>query len=255
MTCATNFNPMCNSTKHAPALLAQVAVHGERVPRVLHRDADESGGLGLHEHARSPDRASAVQVIAVHRDSRVSSREVLEEARVVQCSARAEPLLLLILAGCGEAPAVNEAGSPIEAGSGDPDSAVVVDAGSDAPSDAREEKGEVPFPALDEDFPDPFVLRAGGTYHAYATNAGSLHVQHASSTDLVHWSKRDDALPKLGSWPRPASSPGRQACSRSRTEKYVLFYADRKSGTGEQCIGRATSSKPEGPSSMPSARR
>ena len=40
------------------------------------------------------------------------------------------------------------------------------------------------------DFPDPFVLRVGGLYVAYATNSVEGNIQIIESTDLVHWSQR-----------------------------------------------------------------
>ncbi|WP_225859127.1 family 43 glycosylhydrolase [Streptomyces albicerus] len=57
---------------------------------------------------------------------------------------------------------------------------------------------------LDRDFPDPDVVKAGDTYHAFATNADGKNIQHATSTDLVRWSVADaDALPAVGSWAIP----------------------------------------------------
>ena len=73
-------------------------------------------------------------------------------------------------------------------------------------------------PVYDRDFPDPFVLKVGGTYYAYATNGNGSNVQTATSKDLVHWTPGSDALPKLGT----ASS-------------------------GTQCIGRAIATAPQGP--------
>ena len=55
-------------------------------------------------------------------------------------------------------------------------------------------------PVFNRDFPDPFVLKVGDTYYAYATNGGGSNVQTATSKDLVHWTAGPDALPKLGSW-------------------------------------------------------
>ncbi|HEX2864016.1 MAG TPA: family 43 glycosylhydrolase, partial [Deinococcales bacterium] len=55
-------------------------------------------------------------------------------------------------------------------------------------------------PVINSDFPDPFILRSGKTFFAFATNAGGLNVQVASSPDLVNWISGPDALPNLGSW-------------------------------------------------------
>ena len=52
---------------------------------------------------------------------------------------------------------------------------------------------------LDENFPDPFVARFDGLFHAYATGAqverSQANVQHISSRDLVDWSGPAEALP------------------------------------------------------------
>ena len=71
-------------------------------------------------------------------------------------------------------------------------------------------------PVYNRDFPDPFVLKVGHTYFAYATNGNGSNVQTATSTDLVHWTPGRDALPKLGSWDFPATR-GRPRSLRTRT--------------------------------------
>lgn len=55
-------------------------------------------------------------------------------------------------------------------------------------------------PVYSRDFPDPFVLKAGSTYSAYATNLSGANVQTATSRDLVHWTRGRDALPRVGTW-------------------------------------------------------
>ncbi|MRT44752.1 glycosyl hydrolase, partial [Xylella fastidiosa subsp. multiplex] len=48
---------------------------------------------------------------------------------------------------------------------------------------------------MDRDFADPDVVQVSGTYHAYSTNADGKYIQHATSTDLLHWSMASaDAL-------------------------------------------------------------
>ena len=44
------------------------------------------------------------------------------------------------------------------------------------------------------DFPDPFVLRVGDVYFAYATNSVGGNIQIIESTDLLHWSALGNAL-------------------------------------------------------------
>jgi arabinan endo-1,5-alpha-L-arabinosidase len=62
-------------------------------------------------------------------------------------------------------------------------------------------------PVLDEDFPDPAVIRADdGFYYAYATQTlreGQwINIQLARSNDLVHWVQLGDALPEKPDWAR-----------------------------------------------------
>jgi hypothetical protein len=95
------------------------------------------------------------------------------------------------------------------------------------------------------DFPDPFVLRAGSTYFAYATNASGSNVPVIRSTDLRTWSRLHDALPQLPAW----SQPGRVWAPSvlPRPGGYVLYYATRNRATNQQCISRAWSKTPDGP--------
>jgi beta-xylosidase len=95
------------------------------------------------------------------------------------------------------------------------------------------------------DFPDPFVLRAGGTYFAFGSNAGATNVQVMSSTDLVNWQIRPDALPNLPRWAarRFTWSPAVLA----RGDRYVLYYTVRDAAAGRQAISVAYSSSPGGP--------
>src|SRR5213075_1122009 len=61
-------------------------------------------------------------------------------------------------------------------------------------------------PVLNRDFPDPFVLKVGDTYYAYATNGNGKQVQTLTSKDLVHWSPGPDALPQVGPWSFPGNT-------------------------------------------------
>jgi len=55
-------------------------------------------------------------------------------------------------------------------------------------------------PVLDQDFPDPDVLKVGDVYYAYATNGNEVNIQIARSTNLVHWEVLGEALPELPTW-------------------------------------------------------
>jgi beta-xylosidase len=100
-------------------------------------------------------------------------------------------------------------------------------------------------PVDPRDFPDPFVLPAGDTYYAFATNAGPTNVQVMSSSDLVHWQTQPDGLPNLPRWAArgftwaPAVLP--------RGDGYVLYYTVREPSAGRQAISVGYSSSPAGP--------
>lgn len=98
-------------------------------------------------------------------------------------------------------------------------------------------------PVHPADFPDPFVLRAGGTYYAYGTNRAGKEVQTLTSTDLVEWVAGGDALPELGRWAYPGRTWAPEVLARD-DGSYVLYYT---ANGGRQCVGRAVARSPEGP--------
>ena len=98
-------------------------------------------------------------------------------------------------------------------------------------------------PVLNRDFPDPFVLKVGATYYAYATNGDGKQVQTATSKDLVHWTLGPDALPKVGPWGFPGSTWAPEVQARA-DGAYVLYYT---ASSGTQCIGAAVAKTPRGP--------
>jgi hypothetical protein len=97
------------------------------------------------------------------------------------------------------------------------------------------------------DFPDPFVLRVGGTYFAYATNSTEGNIQIIESTDLGHWSAVGNALPTLPSWAAPGGTWAPSVLQVGDT--FVLYYAAVVAGSpdGEECISDATATQPQGP--------
>lgn len=99
-------------------------------------------------------------------------------------------------------------------------------------------------PRTAEDFPDPFVLKAGGSWYAFATN-GLGNVPVRVSSDLLRWPAKGDALPVLGPWADPGETWAPAVVQRGGL--YVLFYTAKERWTHLQCIGRAVSALPEGP--------
>ena len=65
----------------------------------------------------------------------------------------------------------------------------------------------VPEPVLDENFPDPDVMKVGDTWYAYATQQGEPEFEPASWPRRRTWSRGScsttDPLPKLPAWATP----------------------------------------------------
>lgn len=111
-------------------------------------------------------------------------------------------------------------------------------------------------PVLDDNFPDPGVLRAAdGFYYVYATQGQHegrmLNIQVARSRDLVRWQRLGDALPVKPGWasrtqdfwaPHVVEHEGR----------FYLYYSARPDAALEDparglCLAVATADRPEGP--------
>jgi beta-xylosidase len=100
---------------------------------------------------------------------------------------------------------------------------------------------------LNVDFADPFVLRDGDTYYAFATGAMGRNVQVARSRDLTTWAMLPDALPELPAW--AARVPGLTWAPSvlRRDSAFVLYYTTADMRSGFQCISRAVARSAEGP--------
>jgi beta-xylosidase len=95
------------------------------------------------------------------------------------------------------------------------------------------------------DFPDPFVLRVGSRYYAYATNTAGANVPVLSTPGLFSSGTRHDALPQLPGWSTPGWVWAPSVLPRGST--YVLYYTTRDVAAGEQCISSAVATDPAGP--------
>jgi hypothetical protein len=100
-------------------------------------------------------------------------------------------------------------------------------------------------PVYRSDFPDPFVLNAGGVYFAYATGSAGKNLQVMSSPDLTTWGPVTDPLPALPGW---ASTGLTWAPSVAVLGgRYVMYYTVHSTALNMQCISMATSATPVGP--------
>jgi beta-xylosidase len=96
------------------------------------------------------------------------------------------------------------------------------------------------------DFADPFVLRDGDIFYAFATGArGGDNVQVARSRDRLAWERLPDALPELPSWQRRGFTWAPSVLHRAGD--YLLYYTTRDRASGFQCISLARATAPAGP--------
>ncbi len=104
-------------------------------------------------------------------------------------------------------------------------------------------------PVIDQDFPDPDLLKVGDTYYAFATNSGNKNIQVAKSADLVTWQMLDDALPQRPKWASETFgliwAPEVTTWDGGKT--FTMYFVARDIASNRQCIGAATNDKPDGP--------
>ena len=169
---------------------------------------------------------------------------------------------LLIMAGCGtqatptptpsqppatavatQAPAVVD--TPTQAQANFP--TATKRAPTSTPSPIVVPEGQFLNPVIRSDFPDPGITNVDGVYYAYATNSGNKNVQVARSNDLVKWEMLRDGLPSLPRWASVQFGNVWAPEVMKIGEQYVMYYTARDKASNVQCIGVATSPKPEGP--------
>jgi hypothetical protein len=97
------------------------------------------------------------------------------------------------------------------------------------------------------DFPDPFVVAAGGGYYAYATNSAGGAVQLLRSGDLQTWAFAGTALDGVPGWAVPGATWAPAVLAAPDGNGWALYYAVRHADSGRQCISAAWSAGPAGP--------
>lgn len=97
-------------------------------------------------------------------------------------------------------------------------------------------------PVWERNFPDPFVLREGDTFYAYATHNGPRGFQLLSSQDLVAW--KDEGPVGLPDW----SNEQLWAPEVYRWKgKWYLFFSARNRETGKRDLAVSVGDGPKGP--------
>jgi beta-xylosidase len=106
----------------------------------------------------------------------------------------------------------------------------------------------IEHPAFSADFPDPFVMRVGSQYYAYATNAGACNVQvlRANSTPNS-WEWVGEGLPELPAWATSHDELTWAPAVLERNGRYVMYYTARATDMHVQSISVAVADSPVGP--------
>lgn len=107
-------------------------------------------------------------------------------------------------------------------------------------------------PVYKNNFPDPFVVRNGTEFIAYATNDG-INLPMLVSRDLVSWvplvdpatGRRVDGMPVLGSWVKEGRTWAPEVMQVGG--RWLLYYTASHRRRNLQCIGVAIAAGPKGP--------
>ena len=103
-------------------------------------------------------------------------------------------------------------------------------------------------PAFADDFPDPFVLRVGSQYYAYATNTSSCNVQVLRACNAPNrWEWVGEGLPKLPGWATSYEKLTWAPAVLERNGRYIMFYTARATDMYVQSISMAVADSPTGP--------
>jgi len=106
-------------------------------------------------------------------------------------------------------------------------------------------------PILNEDFPDPTILRASdGFYYAYGTQTkyrgAIINLQVARSADLIHWELLGEGLPEKPKWAATSQRFWAPDVSEYQS-RYYLYYSAQPDSNAGLCLGVATADSPAGP--------
>jgi arabinan endo-1,5-alpha-L-arabinosidase len=101
---------------------------------------------------------------------------------------------------------------------------------------------------INQDFPDPDILKLDTGYFAFSTSstAGKVPVASAPKPEGP-WAMRGDALAKPPSWAAPGSGYWAPDVSRRADGTFLLLYSATTASTGRMCVGAATATAVTGP--------
>jgi beta-xylosidase len=101
---------------------------------------------------------------------------------------------------------------------------------------------------INQDFPDPDVVKTAAGYYAFSTSTGTTRIPFATAAAPDGpWRVAGDALGAVPAWAKPDGGFWAPDVTQLADGTYVLYFAAAQTADGEMCLGAATATKPEGP--------
>jgi arabinan endo-1,5-alpha-L-arabinosidase len=101
---------------------------------------------------------------------------------------------------------------------------------------------------LNQDFPDPDVVKTGVGYFAFSTNTGPVKVPLAGApAPEGPWRVLGDALTAVPTWAKPGGGVWAPDVTQLADGTFLLYFSAPAAASGEMCVGTAAGAKAEGP--------
>ncbi|MGW3966894.1 glycoside hydrolase family 43 protein [Amycolatopsis sp. NPDC005003] len=101
---------------------------------------------------------------------------------------------------------------------------------------------------VDQDFPDPDVVKTAWGYFAFATGAKETRIRMAgAAAPEGPWRVAGDALGAGPAWAKPDGGFWAPDVTQLPDGTFVLYFAAARTAGGEMCLGAATAKRAEGP--------
>lgn len=101
---------------------------------------------------------------------------------------------------------------------------------------------------INQDFPDPDVVKTPGGYFAFSTSTGSGRVPVATApAPEGPWRITGDALGAVPAWAKPDGGFWAPDVTQLPDGTFVLYFSAAKTAGGEMCLGAATAAAAAGP--------
>ncbi|MEV7095106.1 glycoside hydrolase family 43 protein [Amycolatopsis sp. NPDC051045] len=108
---------------------------------------------------------------------------------------------------------------------------------------------------INQDFPDPDVVKTATGYYAFSTSAGATRIPLATAAAPDGpWRVAGDALAAVPAWAKPDGGFWAPDVTQLADGTFVLYFAAAQTAGGEMCLGVATAKKPDGPYTPDGAR-